>query len=206
MSAIELILSGLFLLFLGLSFRISNIASLDQKICLKVHYFLKPQPWISVFRFLWPFGMTLVALGVIVALIFINPIQGISSAIAFLFFAGIDRSIKILFQRRRPFELQPGTMMLQPHKPSDPSFPSGDTFHIWFVMLTLTQIFHLPILLIVGCALLAILVSLGRIALGVHFPLDIIAGAGIGIAAAGTGTIFNHFLSSGWLTFIINVV
>ena len=197
MSILEQVYLGFCLFFLGTSYRFSAIGSLDQKFCLKLHCSLRCQPWISVFHFLWPFGTTVATLGVIAFLVLITPIQGISAGLAFLIFAGIDRLVKILFRRCRPFNIQPGTMMVQPRRPSDPSFPSGDTFHIWFTVLTLVQVFHLPIFPAIGLAILAVLVSLGRIALGVHYPLDVLAGAGLGIAGAGMGTIIHHFLAIG---------
>jgi undecaprenyl-diphosphatase len=203
---IYIIIIGFLLFLAGLSYQVTKIRSLDQIICLKLNYFLKQQPYISLFYLLWPFGMTVFTLAFLLFLVIVTPFQGIAASLGFLFFGAIDRLIKHFFNRKRPFTLEPPTVMLQPKKPFDASFPSGDTFHIWFLVFTLISIFHLPPLALCGMILLALLIGLGRIALGVHFPLDVIAGAGLGLMSAGTGMLIYNIFSSGWLTIILKIV
>jgi len=57
------------------------------------------------------------------------------------------------------------------------SFPSGHTFHA--VGFTLVLVYHFPI----GAALLVptvVLIALSRVVLGLHYPSDVLAGAGFG--------------------------
>lgn len=74
--------------------------------------------------------------------------------------------------------------MLQPLKPLDPSFPSGDALRIWYLTLITAAIFSsLPFL--IAAIILAAVISLGRIMMGVHYPSDVLAGSGLGVIAAG---------------------
>ena len=107
----------------------------------------------------------------------------------------IDRVIKRGVNRTRPFNELAGINMLQPKRPKDPSFPSGDTFHIWFLLSIILQTLAVPLPLIVLLFVIAVMVSLGRIAMGVHYPTDVLAGAGIGLAAAGLCLLLNSYIS-----------
>jgi membrane-associated phospholipid phosphatase len=66
-------------------------------------------------------------------------------------------------------------------EPYDPSHPSGDSFRVWFLAILFPIAFLLPVSTFIFSFLVAIILSLGRIALGVHYPLDVISGAGLGI-------------------------
>ncbi|HLF82406.1 MAG TPA: phosphatase PAP2 family protein, partial [Anaerolineales bacterium] len=73
----------------------------------------------------------------------------------------------------------------QPTAPVDTSFPSGDAMRVWFVVCAVEIAFPqtpLPIRLAVWGA--AVLVSFGRVRLGAHYPMDVWAGAWIGIGFA----------------------
>lgn len=76
--------------------------------------------------------------------------------------------------------------MAQPQKPTDPSFPSGDAFRIWYLVLILIAASGSNQVLGFIAILLAVLVSLGRMILGVHYLTDVLAGAGLGFLGAGT--------------------
>jgi hypothetical protein len=141
---------------------------IDRKACLALQQRLKLRPWINLFRLLWPLGRSEFAMVALVGLAFYNLGQGASAAAAFVAWSFIDRLIKLGFKRVRPFNRLPATDMLQPRAPKDPSFPSGDAYHAWFLALTAFQVFHLPLWAALAVGLLAVLVSLGRIAMGVH--------------------------------------
>jgi len=96
-----------------------------------------------------------------------------------------ERGIKTALRRPRPFTCQPNTHVLQPRRPKDASFPSGDALRVWFLINALIAALSLsgyPALALYG---IATLVTVGRVALGVHYPLDALAGAGLGILSAG---------------------
>lgn len=98
--------------------------------------------------------------------------------------------LKNTIRRERPFEtLRQFTAQV---KPSDKfSLPSGHTAGA-FVMATLLDMFY-P-----GIAVFAygwaITIGFSRIALGVHYPGDIIAGALLGISAAHCGSFLYNIL------------
>lgn len=87
--------------------------------------------------------------------------------------------------RPRPFAVSPAVRRAT--QPLDNySFPSGHTLHA--VAFTLTAGAHHPELTLV-LAPFALLVAVSRLVLGLHYPSDVIAGAGIG-AALGYALLF----------------
>jgi undecaprenyl-diphosphatase len=91
-------------------------------------------------------------------------------------YTGIKRAIR----RPRPFR---GLSGLQcPVKPLDEfSFPSGHTMHaVAFTILAVAAYPQLAWCLVPFAAL----VGLSRVALGLHYPSDVLAGAAIGTAVA----------------------
>jgi undecaprenyl-diphosphatase len=116
---------------------------------------------------------------------------GISLTLAALLMAAIERGIKFLIKRPRPFVDHPGVIVRQNPEPKDPSFPSGDATRVWFILAAL--LFGIRpalfwIILTIGCVAV---VSLGRVRLGVHYPLDVFGGAGLGF---GFGMIWSSII------------
>src|SRR3989304_4707394 len=75
----------------------------------------------------------------------------------------VERLTKSLIRRPRPFTRLPDIRLRQSPAPVDSSFPSRDAMRGWGA---------------------AVLVSLGRVRLGAHYPMDVWAGAWIGIGSA----------------------
>lgn len=90
--------------------------------------------------------------------------------------------IRFIFPNPRPF-VSGGFVPLIPHEMSS-SFPSGHAV-FFFALAATTWFYHRPLGYILGA--LAILVSIARIAAGLHWPSDIVAGAVVGIAVAMIG-------------------
>jgi undecaprenyl-diphosphatase len=85
--------------------------------------------------------------------------------------------LKFLIDRQRPYEQLATTRLLTPFE-NDPSFPSGHT-EMSFLAATIISQFHPGYSkYLYG---FSFIVALSRIYVGVHFPIDVIGGAIIGI-------------------------
>lgn len=94
----------------------------------------------------------------------------------------IYKLIKSFTERPRPFvkstNIVLGTAPLDQY-----SFPSGHTLHA--VSFTLVAVYYFPELAWL-LAPFALLVAMSRMVLGLHYPTDVLAGAGIGVGLATT--------------------
>lgn len=178
------IIVGLFFLFVGFLHQIPVFAELDGRMFTWLHQHLRPM--VRLFQVLWHFGRTPFALICLVFLLIYSPnLQSLTLIVAFGIAVGIEAVIKVNIRRQRPYQIIPGALMLQPREPKDTSFPSGDALRIWFLITAVLLLLPFPPSGIMIMLLLGILVSLGRIAMGVHFPLDVLAGTGLGLTLVG---------------------
>lgn len=94
--------------------------------------------------------------------------------------------LKVLFHAPRPFVTLAGVRPLVVESPFT-SFPSGHAT-VFFALATTMGLFHRGLgRFFFGCATL---IAVSRVVSGVHYPLDILAGAAIGISFAFLSTIF----------------
>ena len=180
---VTLLVSGLVLFMGGISHRYARIAVWDGEIFTRLYRWLGPAS--RIFAYIWPVGTTPVAI-VMIALLFIpDPSAGLIAALVYLGMAIIERLIKNWIRRPRPFQTLAGIAVHQTKIPGEPSFPSGDAMRAWYIGLLLPIVFGLPGWVSLLAAWVAFILSLGRIALGVHYPLDVIAGSALGLFGAG---------------------
>ena len=92
----------------------------------------------------------------------------------------IAEPLRILIGRMRPFEVLAGINQLLNHS-AGKSFPSGHATLAFAVATTVA--FYYPRTSIVFF-LAGLAVGIGRIAAGVHWPLDIIGGVAVGILSS----------------------
>jgi undecaprenyl-diphosphatase len=180
---------GLSLFVLGVAYLNPGMVDLDIRLFKSLHTRFSKAPWVKLFQVIWPLGTTRVVVLVLVLLALLDLETGSTAVIVFAGAALFERGIKKIFKRPRPFELMDEVQVLQPRYPHDPSFPSGDAMRVWYLALVLLNMFEPVWWLGTPLLLLAVLVTLGRVALGVHHPLDALGGAGIGILAAGLWSI-----------------
>lgn len=91
-----------------------------------------------------------------------------------------DYVLKPLIARPRPFVAQPAPTVIGTH-PRDASFPSG---HATSSFAGATALAIVEPRLAVVWWVLAAAIAYSRIYLGVHYPLDVLAGAGLGALGA----------------------
>ena len=89
---------------------------------------------------------------------------------------------KVIADRPRPYQVMAGAVLRQ-QPAHGTSFPSSHTAVALAVVIALVPFLARP-LAAAGIAY-AVLVGWSRVYLGVHYPLDVLAGAGIGMAAGG---------------------
>jgi membrane-associated phospholipid phosphatase len=187
-------LLGFVLVLIGFAHVFDGIKTWETQIIHKVQGLFKNKPWLTIFQESWFFGRTSFA---VVSLLLLTSLKWKIGAIALLVFlisVGIENIIKIVFNRSRPYIAHQYINMLQPNNPIDPSFPSGDALRIWYLALILPVAAGESGLFLTAFLLLAILVTLGRMVMGVHYLTDTIAGTGLGILGAGTTLWLWHLL------------
>ncbi len=177
---------GLILLLLGFIHMFDEVVSLEVSIVRYVQQISKMKPLLFFFKEVWFFGRTSFAIIFLVFLVCIKWKTGLIAAGVFLVIVGIEYLIKTLYFRKRPYTAHQGIAMLQPLEPLDSSFPSGDTMRVWFLALIISSSAGDTTFFLTGMISLAILVTLGRLVMGVHYLTDTLAGAGLGILGAGT--------------------
>lgn len=181
--AVILFVSGLVLSGCGLLYQTRAGKILDHGLFNFLHLRLSQKS--AFFCKLWPMGKTPAMIAMLGVLFFSDWPSGFKGALFYGIIAGLERLLKLRVKRQRPFFVLPHVRMFQPEQPNDPSHPSGDAMRIWYLAFIIPAAFGLPLPALFLFCCIAVLVSLGRIALGVHFPLDVIGGMGLGLIGAG---------------------
>jgi membrane-associated phospholipid phosphatase len=121
--------------------------------------------------------------------------QFILLASVLILVAIISQGLKIFVYRARPFTTYPFIEKLSDGGGS--SFPSGHTMEAFAMAVTLSLFFRKK-KFVIPVYLWAMLVAYSRMALGVHYPSDVLAGVIIGIFIGwSVPWIFSRFTSTG---------
>jgi len=175
--------AGVLLTLIGSGYRHPALAQWDLGLFRFLHNRL--HPYAAFFRLIWRLGRTPLAL-LALATVFLRGWKiGLLTAAVYFMAVGAERVIKLHFKRPRPFDELPEARMLQPNRPHDPSHPSGDALRVWYLALVIPLTYGLSWQAYLLMSILAATLSLGRVVLGVHYPLDVLGGAGLGLSAAG---------------------
>ena len=140
-----------------------------------------------VWELLTTFGNKTFVLTLLFLLCWRKPNLLLAALFASIIAGVISSSLKPLFDLARPTDvLALSDYFLIGPKVSGHSFPSGHTMSAFAVLATVVFFFKkLPIS--IGMLVLATLVGLSRIMLGVHWPIDVLMGAMLGLASAYAG-------------------
>jgi len=137
-----------------------------------------------VSRLFLPAGITVVVVLAVVYVVARN--RGVLPVAAGAAAAGLAWALahaaKAIADRPRPYEVMAGAVLRQ-QPAHGTSFPSSHTAVTVAVVIALVPFLARP-LAVAGIGY-AVLVGWSRVYLGVHYPLDVLGGAGIGLAAGG---------------------
>ncbi len=165
----------------GMMWRNARLAEIDAALFRRINGFAAWAPVdraVRVLRLLGTtWGLVLVAGGVFVwdppGAILLLGMAVVSSA--------LERGLKRWVARRRPFEDLAGVVVRQNPPPADPSFPSGDASRVCFLGAALAFGMGWPMAIGAAVLVLALVVALGRVRVGVHYPSDVWAGCWLGL-------------------------
>ncbi len=98
---------------------------------------------------------------------------------------GVTLGIKYIVKRKRPFVSLDNVYSFEKNSPTDNySFPSSHASTVFSMATALTLRYNDKPVLIAGMYTYALLVSYGRVYLGVHYPSDVLAGAVVGAGSS----------------------
>jgi undecaprenyl-diphosphatase len=109
----------------------------------------------------------------------------------------VNRLIAHAWDRPRPYQTHHGVYTLShSHDPSFPSDHSSAAFGIAFAVLLFDGLAGALFLA------LAVLIAVGRVVIGAHYPGDVLAGLGVGLASA----LFVVFVARPLIAFLVRLV
>lgn len=166
----------------GMLWRMPAVGALDAALFRRINRAPAPA-WLDArLRLLRPLGSGWAVWPACAALALLSPAPALLLAACTLALAGVERGLKLVVARRRPFQdLDDVDVRVRP--PADPGFPSGDAARVWLLATALGQWSGAHVLFAAAAAL-ALVVALGRVRAGVHYPLDVWAGACLGAGTA----------------------
>jgi undecaprenyl-diphosphatase len=171
----------------GLSAFLARVDAAEYGLCRRLNRGASLRAVRELFQVASRLGDGLVWYALILALPLLYGAAGMHAALIMAltgaFGVGLYKALKNVFVRERPFITHSGISLGA--VPLDRySFPSGHTLHA--VSFTCQAVAWFPEL---GWVLvpLATLIAASRVVLGLHYPTDVLAGAGIGAALAALG-------------------
>ena len=168
--------------------------NINQKLFYFINNMAGAHPWLdSFFVFLTTTGFYLILIFVFVYIFVISPLQksnpterlrawgqAMFVTISVFITWALVWYIKVLAMVPRPFEVLPGVHQLV-EQSFKTSFPSSHTA-VAVALATAVYFYHKKLGVVLFAA--AIFIGFSRIFVGVHYPLDVLAGACIGILAS----------------------
>jgi undecaprenyl-diphosphatase len=147
-----------------------------------VHH--RTEPFDSIFvglSYIGSFGAVWLVLAAVVAFYLRRPTALPLTFLAVLLGDGLSSGLKFSFDRVRPSDrfAQPDTLM---PVADTPSFPSGHAATSFACAATLTR--YVSTRTSVALFVLAALIAWSRVYVGAHYPLDVVAGAVLGLVIA----------------------
>lgn len=109
-----------------------------------------------------------------------------------------NQVISHAWQRPRPYATHPLADHLLTARSLDPSFPSDHAAAAFAIAIAVLFCSRRAGLVLVACASF---VAASRVALGVHYPSDVLVGAGVGVLAA----VLVATLGKPWITRIVTI-
>ena len=164
----------------GWLWAIKPVDRLDRHAAAAIHAARLPR-WLDAFvAFLRPLGRSHVQWVLILLTAVASWRAGSVLAAAMVVCLGVERGVKVVARRPRPFLERPEMRPPPSLAPTDASFPSGDSARAWMLATFLAAQPGCPGWLAAAGLGAACVVSFGRVRLGVHTPLDVLAGGGLG--------------------------
>jgi membrane-associated phospholipid phosphatase len=168
----------------GLAWRLPAWGTLDARAIQRINHVALPSVIDGGLGALRLAGTTAFFFSVLILASLARPAWAISLWAAALAAEAITKGLKVAIGRRRPFSAEPGVVVRLPRLPTDPSFPSGDAMRAAFLGGLALSAPQVPPWGAALCLLASVLVALGRVRAGAHYPLDAWAGLLLGLGAA----------------------
>jgi len=167
----------------GLLWRQSSVGMLDEHLMQRANRAELPRSVDQFFAGLRIGGTTLFFVAALVLVGITRPPWALGLALAAVTAEAAAKGLKMAVHRPRPFAADAGVIVRLPRLPIDSSFPSADAMRAAFLAgLTLAGS-ATPSWAVVLAILLAVVVGVGRVRSGAHYPLDVWTGLTIGFGA-----------------------
>jgi membrane-associated phospholipid phosphatase len=168
----------------GLAWRSAAVDALDARLLQRVNLAAWPPQVdlaLGVLRLAGTTGFFVIALGTVALA---NPGWALTLAAVALASEAVTWALKHVFRRPRPYAALPSVVVRLTRLPRDASFPSGDAMRGGFLGGIAVTAFGFPTWAAGLAMVLALGVGVGRVRSGAHYPLDVWAGALLGLGAA----------------------